>query len=134
MMKSSQENINSKSSSHGILRSILIGSILIPINCFWILQLEFNRWSFPTYLVPYYNAIFCLVLLVGVSFILQRINVKWAFHPIELLIMYLMMCVASSICSHNMMEIIVTSMGHAYWYATPENEWADLILPYLPDG
>jgi hypothetical protein len=132
MMESSQENINSKSSSHGILRSILIGSILIPINCFWILQLEFNRWSFPTYLVPYYNAIFCLVLLVGVSFILKRINAKWAFHSIELLIMYLMMCVSSSICSHNMMEIIVTSMGHAYWYATPENEWADLILPYLP--
>ena len=45
------------------IRSVLIGLILIPVNCFWIIQFEFNRWSFPTYLVPYYNVIFCLVLL-----------------------------------------------------------------------
>jgi len=115
-----------------LLRSILLGSILIPFNCFWILQFEFNRWSFPTYLVPYYNVISCIVLLVGVSYVLKRIKPGWAFQNGELLIIYLMMCVASSICSHNMMEILVTSMGHAFWFATPENEWNDLILPYLP--
>lgn len=113
-------------------RSILLGSLLIPFNCFWILQFEFNRWSFPTYLVPYYNVIFCLTILTLISFVLKRIKVSWSFHTSELLIMYLMMCIASSICSHNMMQIIVTSMGHAFWFATPENEWNELILPYLP--
>ena len=119
--------------SGSILRGILLGSLLIPLNCFWILQFEFNRWSFPTYLVPYYNVIFCLVILAGASFILRRIAPGWAFQKRELLIMYLMMCIASSICSHNMMEILVTSMGHAFWFATPENEWSELILPHLPD-
>ena len=114
------------------IRSVLIGLILIPVNCFWIIQFEFNRWSFPTYLVPYYNVIFCLVLLVGVSLLMKRISPAWALTPSELLVAYLMMCMASSICSHNMMEILVTSMGHAFWFSTPENEWKNLILPHLP--
>ncbi|MBD3183498.1 hypothetical protein GF312_14480 [Candidatus Poribacteria bacterium] len=127
--KSPEEINNSRVS----WRSIIIGSILIPFNCFWILQFEFHRWSFPTYLVPYYNVIFCLVLLMGTSFVLKKIASKWAFRSGELLVAYLMMCIASSICSHNMMQILVTSMGHAYWFATPENEWADMILPHLPE-
>ena len=120
------------SSDRLTIRSVLIGLILIPVNCFWIIQFEFNRWSFPTYLVPYYNVIFCLVLLVGVSILIKRISPAWALTPSELLVSYLMMCMASSICSHNMMEILVTSMGHAFWFSTPENEWQNLILPHLP--
>ncbi len=114
------------------IRSILIGLLLIPVNCFWILQFEFNRWSFPTYLVPYYNVIFCLVLLAGLSILIKRLSPNWALTPSELLVPYLMMCMASSICSHNMMEILVTSIGHPFWFSTPENDWQNLILPHLP--
>ena len=98
------------------IRSLLIGLFLIPVNCFWILQFEFNRWSFPTYLVPYYNVIFCLLLLVGISMLMKTISPSWALSPTELLIPYLMMCMASSICSHNMMEILVTSIGHPFGF------------------
>ena len=104
------------------IRSVLIGLILILVNCFWIIQVELNRWSFPTYLVPYYNVIFCLVLLVGVSILMKRISPGWALTPSELLVAYLMMCMASSICSHNMMEILVTSMGQAFRFPTSGNE------------
>ena len=114
------------------IRSLLIGLLLIPINCFWILQFEFNRWSFPTYLVPYYNVIFCLLLLVGISMLMKTISPSWALSPTELLVPYLMMCMASSICSHNMMEILVTSIGHPFWFSTPENDWQNLIFPHLP--
>ena len=100
------------------IRSVLIGLILIPVNCFWIIQFEFNRWSFPTYLVPYYNVTFCLVLLVGVSILMPG----WVLTPSELLAPYLMMRMASSICSHNMMEILVTSMGQAFRFPTSGNE------------
>ena len=113
-------------------RSVLLGLALIPLNCFWIIQFEFNRWSFPTYLVPYYNVIFCLVLLTGASATLKRMSPRWQLQPGELLIIYLMMCIASCICSHNMMEILVTSIGHGFWFATPENEWRESILPHLP--
>ena len=79
-------------------------------------------------MVPYYNVIFCLVLLVGVSILMKRISPGWALTPSELLVPYLMMCMASSICSHNMMEILVTSMGHAFWVLNPGKRVAK---PYL---
>ena len=100
------------------IRSVLIGLILIPVNCFWIIQVELNRWLCPTYLVPYYNVTFCLVLLVGVSILMPG----WVLTPSELLAPYLMMRMASSICSHNVMEILVTSMGQAFRFPTSGNE------------
>jgi hypothetical protein len=42
-----------------------------------------------------------------------------------------MLSIATSICSHNMMEILVTIMGHPFYYATPENDWKDLFWQYL---
>ena len=100
------------------IRSVLIGLILILVNCFWIIQVELNRWLCPTYLVPYYNVAFFLVLLVGVSILMPG----WVLTPSELLAPYLMMRMASSICSHNVMEILVTSMGQAFRFPTSGNE------------
>jgi len=114
------------------LRALVLGLLVIPLNAYWITQFELNRWSFPTYLVPYYNAIFCLALLSGANVVVGRVVPQARLRPSELLLIYLMATVISSLCSHNMMEILVTTMPHAHRYASPENDWATLILPYLP--
>ena len=31
-----------------------------------------------------------------------------------------------------MMEILVSTLGHAFWFATPENDWKDLFWRYIP--
>jgi Ca2+/Na+ antiporter len=30
------------------------------------------------------------------------------------------------------MQLLIPMMGHVYWFATPENDWANLICPYVP--
>ena len=32
-----------------------------------------------------------------------------------------------------MMEILVSTLGHAFWFATPENDWKDLFWRYIPE-
>ena len=44
-----------------------------------------------------------------------------------------MLSIASGITGHGMLEILVPMLGHAFRFATPENEWRDLFLPYLPE-
>lgn len=113
-------------------RTVVLGMAVIPLNAYWITQFELNRWSFPTYLVPYYNAVFCLAILAAVNGVVGRFWHRVWLRPFELLLIYLSATVISSLCSHNMMEILVTVMPHAHRYASPENDWATLILPHLP--
>ena len=45
----------------------------------------------------------------------------------------MMLSLASGIAGHDMLEILVPMLGHAFRFATPENEWVEIIQPYLPN-
>ena len=45
----------------------------------------------------------------------------------------IIMPIASGITGHDMLEILVPMLGHAFRFATPENEWQQLFLPFLPE-
>lgn len=51
----------------------------------------------------------------------------------ELVIVYLMLSIASGITGHDMLEILVPMLGHPFRFATPENEWQQLFVPFLPE-
>lgn len=111
------------------LRIILLSILLIPINNYFLIEMDIVRWSFPTYVVPFYNAIFILTVIVVLNFIIKRFFTSIALTQSELLTI---ISLSSCLCSHNMMEILVTTLGHPFWYATPENEWSELFGSYLP--
>jgi hypothetical protein len=113
-------------------RSILIATLLIPLNIYWIIQLEVVRYTHPTLIHPLSNVIFILFFLVGFSLLLGKISSKLSLERGELLTVYIILCIVSSLCSHDMMEILVTILGYPYRFASPENEWADLFLKQLP--
>ena len=43
-----------------------------------------------------------------------------------------MLSIASGISGLDMMQDVVSNLGHAFWYATPENDWEQLFWRYLP--
>ena len=121
------------SSQNGLtVKSLLIGLLLIPANVFWIIQLEVVRYTHPTLIHPLSNVIFIVFWLLIISLGLNRISTKIGLSPAEVLTIYVMLCVVSSLCSHDMMEILVTILGHPFRFATPENEWRELFAKQLP--
>ncbi len=114
------------------LRAILLGLALIPPNFYWIVNLEVNRYSFATYAAPFYNVIFTLFALSVANAVLRRKRPRLALRRDELVTIYAMLSVASAFNSHNCLQILMSCMGHAFWFATPENRWADLFLPHIP--
>ena len=114
------------------LRAVLIGILLIPLNYFWIVQLEFVRYSLVTYLVPYYTVIFIISVLIILNAILGKLSQRFMLSYAELGIVYIILSVTTGFCSHNMMEILVSSMGHGFWFATVENDWQDIFWKYIP--
>lgn len=116
------------------LRSIIIASILIPIVNYWLIEMEVIRYSaHPVTISLFFNVIFCILVLMLVNVFIKKILPKHSLSQGELLTIYIMLSIASGIAGHDMIEILAPMLGHAFWFATPENEWATLFHSYLPD-
>lgn len=114
------------------LRAVILSLILIVINDYWIVQLEVVRYSYPTYAAPFYNVIFTLLVLTGVNALVRRRSPRTALTRTELITVYVMVSIASGVCSHEMQAILVSMMGHAAFFKTPENGWGPLFADGLP--
>lgn len=80
------------------------------------------------------GAIFLFFVLVGgINTGLRGVKKSWALSTPELILVYIMMIVASVLPSEGLVANLLPIMTGAFYYATPENQWAELIHPYLPD-
>lgn len=78
------------------------------------------------------GAIFIFFLLVFIiNTLLKRINPKIAFLPGELLLVYIMMLVASSVTEMGFGSQILPIISAPLYYSTAENQWDKLIIPHL---
>ena len=80
------------------------------------------------------GAVFLFFVLVGgINTALRIVKRSWALSTPELILVYIMMIVASVLPSEGLVANLLPIMTGAFYYATPENQWAELIHPYLPD-
>jgi len=113
-------------------RAIVTALLLTVANDYWIVNLEVVRYSFATYAAPFYNCIFTLLVVAAVNAFLKRRFPRLAFTSVEMITIYVMVSISSAVCSHNMMEVLVSLMGFAHFFKTPENQWGDLFADRLP--
>jgi hypothetical protein len=121
--------------SYGItLRSFLIGLVLIPINSYWVVQSEAVWWgTYLTIVSLFFNVIFTLLVLIGINAIYKKFFPDSALKQAELITIYVMLSLGSGLAGNNFLEALVLTIGHPFWFATPENEWSDLFFQYVPD-
>lgn len=114
-------------------RAILIGLLLIPANAYWITKTEVV-WAtiHATILSIFFNVIFVLFALSILNFALKKYTPSLALSPEELLTIYVILCIATSLCGHDMMQILIPVMNYGFWFATPENGWQELFWDHLP--
>ncbi|MEW6753954.1 MAG: DUF6785 family protein [Candidatus Latescibacterota bacterium] len=76
-----------------------------------------------------------LFLLFGVVLLARPLAWRAAgrslLRPAELLLIYCMLLVASVVPSRGLLCYLLTLMGSWLYYATPENNWAELIHPHV---
>jgi len=113
-------------------RAVLLALVLMVANDYWIVQLEVVRYSFATYAAPFYNCVFTLLVITAANSLLRRRFPQIAFTRVEMMTVYVMLSISSAVCSHNMMEILVSLMGFAHFFQTPENNWGSLFVDRLP--
>ena len=114
-------------------RAVAIGLVLVPLNCYWIILIECIWFSgHPTAATLFFNAVFSLCVVLSINLFLQRFIPSVALNRGELLTIYAMLCAVSVIAARQFLPLLVQLMPHAFWFAMPENEWAQTIHPYVP--
>ncbi len=113
-------------------RAIIIGLLLVIINAYWVGIASELWYSVFTFVNPFSNAVFSLAVLLVLNFALGKISKRLSFTPAELLVMYTMIIMVSTIAGHTMMSILMGTLAQPYWFASPENEWQQLFWKYIP--
>ena len=73
------------------------------------------------------------ILLATIHIPLGLLKRNWAFQRGELITIFIMMMVATAIPTRGVVGMLLPMITGTFYYATPENEWAELIHPILSD-
>ena len=113
-------------------RAIIIGLILVVINAYWV-GIASELWGATFTLVnPFSNAIFTLTVLSALNFMFGKLSKRFSLSSAELLIIYVMVTMVSTISGHTMMDFLLANLSYPFWFASPENEWQNLFWQYIP--
>ena len=127
------QQLESGSTTRFIARVLIFGSLLITLNCYWIISAE-NRviWELTDFSV-FPTVLFTLFALAGVNLLLKRNFSNLALKNSEIAIIYVMASVSTALAGHDIIRQLVPLMANPFWFATPENEWEELFFRHLPD-
>jgi len=116
-------------------RSLLICLLIMPLNSYWVVQMEVVRYSaHPTTISLLFNTIFILLCLTLLNRGVRRIAPKMAMERGELLLIYSGLCISSCVSGHDMLQVFVPMLTWTFKHADSGNEWAKIINPHLRDG
>lgn len=113
-------------------RAFIIGLILIVANAYWLTITSEMMRSFLTFVSLFFNAVFSLFILVVFNRLFERLMPRRSLSPQELLVIYIMVVMVSTVGGHPIMCFLVGTISYPFRFATPENEWADLFWRYIP--
>ena len=113
-------------------RLFIIVLFLVPLNCYFLLQMELVRYTFPTWIVPLSNVIFILALVMCVNHLVRLIAPSLALRHGELLVLYVVLSITTTMTAGDLLQAVLSVLGYAFWFATPENEFRELFIRHLP--
>ncbi len=129
---STLQDVETSSTLRFSIATLLFGSILIILTCYWIISAE-NRvvWELTDFSI-FPTVIFTFFLLAALAPFLRRLFKQAAPTSRELAMTYIMVSVATALAGHDIVRQLVPMIANAGWFATPENEWADIFFRFLP--
>ena len=116
-------------------RSLIIGTSLaffLNLACPYSVLVLQNAGLTSDYIAA--GAMMIFLLLVGLfNPLLKMIYRPWSLRSGEMVVIYVMMIVASAIPTWGLVTNLFHILTRPFYYATPENRWAELVQPLIPD-
>jgi hypothetical protein len=119
------------------VRAVVLGLALVPILIWWIHHAEFRlggtmgHTALANTSLPV-AAFFSLMVITALNGIVARIFPTVALSQGELLTVYAIAAATTGIASSGGVHFLVPALTAPIYYASPENNWRELILPHIP--
>lgn len=112
-----------------VWRGFLVGLALLPPNVMWVLWMEHIGAHGPilSTISLFFNVVFILFFLAAANAAVRRLTPRLALNQAELIIVYVMLTIATALAGLDMIQVLIPVMTHGFWYATPENRWAEMM-------
>lgn len=115
------------------LRAIAIACALMPVLAMWVVQAELIWYTgHSTAISLFFHVTFTVFLVALLNLAVRRYWPAKALSPSEILTIYVMLSVAGTLCSHDLLQILVPMLTYPAYNANPQNRWDTLLLPHLP--
>lgn len=114
------------------LRSILIGVLLIPLNCYWMAVMEVQWNSLDSTCVSiFFHVIFLILVLTALNALVGRKFPRQVLTQAELMVVYIMLSIASAIMGRDSLENLLPTLGHMFWFSDSSNKY-NRFFDYVP--
>jgi len=115
-------------------RGYLVGLVLLPLNTLWLLWMEKigGEGVLPTTISLFFNVIFVIFFLALANLVARRLRPRWALTQAQMVVVYVMLTISSSVVAYDNMQVMVPSFTHAFWFANPTNRWDQLFANAPP--
>lgn len=111
---------------------MLLGSLLIPFNAFWMVRQERVMFGpYPSTLSLFANVVFILFVMVGMNAACRRFLPRIAFSQAELLTVYTMLAISTGLAGLDGAGILSQIIPHGAWFGST-NHWTG-FLDAFPD-
>ena len=113
--------------------TIILICVLVPLNCWWVSASILRGGGSPTQVSLFYNAVTTMLILLGIGVLLRRLNRVLALNRAELLVIYSCISIGAGLAGVDRFLVLMPLIGHAHWFATPENDWINLFHLHIPE-
>jgi hypothetical protein len=83
--------------------------------------------------MPLGGLFFLILLIFLVNPILKKFGKGAEFSASELALIWIMIAASSAVPGYGMMEFLFPYLASPLYFASPENQWKEVIIPHLPD-
>ena len=121
--------------SHSIAkRAVLIGTVLIIANSYWIAYVEMIwHTAHLTTVAMSVNVMFGIFVITVLNLVVRGIAPGAALTQRDLIVVYAMLAVGSAFSGHDCIPRLMGLIPYAFRFATPENDWEALLFHHLPE-
>ncbi len=113
-------------------RAILLGLLLIPINCYWVTMTEIKFCSNDSTCVSLFmTVVTILFFLTLLNILVAKRFPGAALNQAELMVVYIMLSISTAMCGHDMMGNLLPNLINVFYFNTPQNGW-DKFHHFIP--
>ena len=115
------------------IRAMAIACALMPVTALWVVLSEVIWYSsHSTTISLFYHVTFVVFVIALVNLLVRKRWPRSALSAGEIMVIFMMLSIASTFCSHDMQQILVPMLAVPEHTANPQNRWDELVIDRVP--